>query len=148
MAVLPGEGTLLQLEAATPGTFDTIAQRVTIEGPERSVEAVETTHLDSVAKQFRPSKTPDNGELSMTIEFDPADVGHLRLETLAATTATVNWRLVFNNETNTRPHRQFPGFITSFGYGGMETESNLTADITIKVTGPLTAGNTTITPPP
>lgn len=148
--VLTGEGTLLQIEnATTTGTYDRIGQRVSIDGPEPSVEAVEKTHLDSTLKEYRASKIPEPGEVSLTVYLDPADAIHQRLEGMVfdppAPGAEPNWRLVFNNNTNTRPHRQFAGFVTKFKYTGMQVEENLQAEMTIKVTGVITSGTTTLT---
>jgi hypothetical protein len=145
MATLPGEGTLLQMgDGAGTEVFTTIGQRVSIEGPETTVEAVEKTNLDSTMKEYRPSKVPDPGTLSMTIQYDPANVGHTSLKTRSRTPTVNNYRLVFNNETTTRPHMQFAAFVTSFNPTGMEVEENLQAEVEFQVTGAFTDGNTTI----
>jgi hypothetical protein len=146
MAVLPGEGTLLQIESVTPGTYTTIGQRVSIGGPGISVEPVETTHLDSTWKAFRPSKVPDGGEVSMQLEYDPEDAVHIIILGHLTTPPTTlpNWRIVFNNGTGTRKHYQFAGFPTEWSPTGMEVEGNLLADVTIKVSGAITVGTTTI----
>jgi hypothetical protein len=145
MAII-SKGTLLQVEdATTPGTYITIAFRTKIEGPEIKIDSVDETHLDSDMMESRPSDFADPGEISFTVNFDPAEATHVTLEGLASTPDTVNWRLVFNNKTNTRPHRAFAGYLTSFKPTGFEVGSRPTADVTIKLTGAVTSGTTTIT---
>jgi hypothetical protein len=145
MAII-SKGTLLQVEdATTPGTFITIAFRTKIEGPEIKVDSVDETHLDSDMMESRPSDFADPGEISFTVNYDPEEATHVTLEGLASTPTTVNWRLVFNNKTNTRKHRQFAGYVTSFKPTGFEVGSRPTADVTIKLTGAVTSGTTTLT---
>ncbi len=144
MADTLGEDTRLQYESATPGTYTTIAQVTSIEGPEREREAVPKTHLGSTAKEYRGSKIPDNGEVSFVALFDPANATHEKMEELFASGDTVNWRLVFNNDTNSRPHRQFAGFLTNWKPTGMEVDSNVEMNVTIKITGDISEGTTTL----
>jgi hypothetical protein len=145
MAII-SKGTLLQVEdTTTPGTYITIAFRTKIDGPEIKVDSVDETHLDSAMMESRPSDFADPGEISFTVNYDPAEATHITLEDLARTPETVNWRLVYNNKTNTRPHRQFAGYVTSFKPTGFEVGSRPTADLTIKLTGPVTDGTTTLT---
>lgn len=129
MAIVPGKGTLLKLGSTT------IAQRVTISGPSRSVGSVETTHLDSATKTYRPTIL-DNGELSLEIEYDPDDATHTSLEDLMATPEIESWVLEFANGTT----YTFDGFLTGFEPNGMEVEGKLLASLTIKLSGGLTKG--------
>ena len=144
MSKLIGEGTLFQIESETPGTFTTIGQRVSISGPSRSVESVDETDLDSAAVRRRPDTIPDSGEVSLEIFWDPGDATHTILEELMAVPENVNWRLVFNNRTGSRPHRAFSGHLTGFDASGMEKGSDLMASLTIAIDGEITAGTTTI----
>lgn len=127
MAIVAGKGTLLKLDSTT------IAQRVTISGPSRSVGSAETTHLDSATKTYRPTIT-DNGELSLDIEYDPADSTHISLEGLVNSPSIESWTLEFANGAS----YEFDGFVTAFEPSGMEVEGNLTASLTIKLSGGLT----------
>jgi hypothetical protein len=143
--VLFGEGTLLQLgDGATTEVFTTIAQRVSISGPDSTVPVVDKSNLDSPAKEKRPGKIPDQGKLSLQIQFNPADTTHTTLETMCRVPVVKNWRIVFNNDTTTRPHRQLRGFVSGFSVSGMEDESNVVADLEIEISGLITNGTTTI----
>ncbi len=149
MGKLIGEGTLLQVGngAGPPEVFTTIGQRVTIGGPNLQVEAVDQTDLDDAVVTSRPGQIPDMGELSLSIFFDPANTGHQQLETDCLTpgpTTIRSYRLVFNNNTSSRPHREFKAFPTAFATNGMERNGNLGADVTLKVNTKPVSGNTTI----
>ena len=55
--IVPGEGTLLKISIS--GTFTTVGQRVSLDGPTISVEVIDTTHLDSIQKTSRPGRQPE-----------------------------------------------------------------------------------------
>jgi hypothetical protein len=135
-----GEGTLLQFgTGASPGpyTYATIAQRISLDGPDRSVAAVDTSHLDSTAKTNRPSRMPDNGTVSGTLLWNPADTQHLAIEALIATPAMGHWQLVFNDGSGSpnRPAKQFDGTLTKWKTTGIEVDSNVEVEFEIKVSG-------------
>lgn len=136
MSKLPGKGTLLQLgDGGSPSeTFTTIADRVQIGGPNMSVGSRETTHLDSDAKEFEPT-IPDGGDLTMTLFYDPNETTHQGLTGLVAAPANVHWKLVFNDGMATPANYLLNGHITGFNHTGMEVESNLQAEVTIKLNG-------------
>lgn len=129
MAVIEGHGTLLKLGD------DTIAHRVTISGPTRQVGTAETTDLDSTAKTYRATLA-DNGEVSLECWFDPDDDSHIALEDLVNSPELATWSLVFPTATPTT--YTFSGILTGFELSGMEVEGNLTASLTIKISGGIT----------
>lgn len=143
------ELTQLQLEnATTPGTYDTIASILTVEAPETSYEAVETSLLGPGPKTFRQSKKADNGELTFTIQADPNDAASLvtyaRIRDLVG---TKNWRVVYEADPATptvHPCDTMAAFVTSFKRPGGDEDANLEADVTLKVTGAITSGTATI----
>ena len=131
--VNPGKGTLLQYgTGVSPYTYVTIAQRVSIDGPEIEVGTADTTTLDSSTKTSRPT-LPDGGELSGTLFYDPQDTTHLFLFNLLATPAITPFQLVFADTAGTK--WTFMAILTKFKPNGMEVESNLGADFTIKLNG-------------
>lgn len=142
MATVKGEGTLL---AYSPDgtTFTTIAQRLTITGPKMEVASIETTHLDSLFKTFRPSSCPDQGTIDMEFYFDPDIATHTTIRTLmnlplaTATTPLPRWRLTFT-DAGTAASATFSGFPTSFEMNGMEMEGNLMANMSVKISGEIT----------
>jgi hypothetical protein len=138
MALVPSEGTLLKLESATPGTFDTVAQVMSIGGPGSEVASVPTTTLTSTRKTFRAGKIPDEGEVTFHLQTDPILAGYIALYTHHYAGTTKNWQII-NNDGNATPAKQaFAGFITKIDEGDKADETNVEADVTIKITGSVT----------
>lgn len=142
--VHPGLGAQLEYGGLTSGsaTYTVIAQVVSLDGPSLEMGTAETTNLASTVKTYRPT-LPDGGELSGTIQYDPT--AHATLSALMLTNAAqaqpstsepggCYWRLTFN-DLATFPGTQvtFTGILTKFQPKGMEAESNLEADFTIKL---------------
>lgn len=135
MAVYPGEGTTLSY--SSDGTsYTPIAQVVSINGPSWAVAEVETTHLTSTDKEFRPSEIPESGTLDFSIEYDADSTTHSAMTTLMATPATRYWQIGLNDTSSTTWSGQ--GFLTGFSLTGMEVEGNLMADVSLRFTGGLT----------
>lgn len=134
-STVPGSGTVLQ--ATIGGSLTTVAQRVSIDGPDRKVGSKETTHLDSRAKEFRPT-LPEAGPVSFQVWYDPSDPTHDQMEIWAGMSPppVVNWKLIFNSS----PVKSylFAGFLTGFKNGGMDPEGYLTADCEMMITGLIT----------
>src|SRR6478752_7344362 len=99
MGLVQAKGTLLQ--HGVPGTppaitYTTIAQRVSIDGPEMSVAEIDATDLDSLAMESEPG-LPDAGSVSMTINYDPKSATHQLLFDLVFTPTVEPWQLVFRD---------------------------------------------------
>ncbi|WP_422923748.1 hypothetical protein [Singulisphaera sp. PoT] len=135
MAKNPGLGTKLKHGVAgTPPVYSEIAQVSKISGPGGEVGTRETTDLDSTAKEYEPTLY-DGGEISFTVYYDP--VMHALLFTLWTTPSKELWQLVFNDSVHTT--FSFKAILTKFSPTGMEVEGNLEAEITIKISGPVTS---------
>lgn len=135
MAVLVGLGTSLKFTISS--TLTVIAQVVSIDGPSIEAATTETTNLADVVRKFR-TQLPDPGEITFTIEYDPADTGHTALFSAVMTwpQSAVACELDFSG---TGTHKwTFSGFVTHFGLKGMNVDDNLEADVTIKVSGNIT----------
>ncbi len=81
MAEITGLKTKFYREGATPGTFEEIAQIASISPPQPEREVVEVDELDppgSVRKKL--VGLIDAGEVTVTLNFDPTNTGHLDLE--------------------------------------------------------------------
>lgn len=128
MAYLAGEATTLKLEGTA------IAQVVSISGPEMAVAEVETTHLGSTHKEFRPSSIPEAGTVSATIEYDPQQATHASLTSLMNSPQEKAWTIEFSDGST----YAFDGFLTAFSVTGAEVENNVTAEITIRINGDIT----------
>lgn len=137
MTAYSGEG--ITLAYSTDGTnFTTIAQRVSISGPSWTVAEIETTHLDSIAKEFIPSQIPESGTLDVSIEYDADSTTHSALTTLMGTPDLRYWQLALDNDSAGDTTWTAQGFLTGFQPNGMEVEGVLMADCSIRLTGGIT----------
>jgi hypothetical protein len=128
-------GTLFQAQIV--GVYTTIAQRVSIDPNETSIEMKEVTDLDSAAVERRPT-LPDGGQLGMQVWLDPNDTTHQFLQNAAITppAAPVGFKLIFpSSPTRTG---SFSGYVSSYKPGGVDPKGYLTADVKIDVTGAVT----------
>jgi len=135
--VIPALGTTIavdQIGGETP-THTPISQVLSIEGAGNEVGSIETTHLKSTRKTYRPG-LPDGGEVSLEIEYDPADADHKFLRGLADDPEILSWQISYPTEPKATLDT-FDGFLTAFTPSAGGPEENLTASITIKVTGPV-----------
>jgi hypothetical protein len=143
-----GEKTLLMLgDGVTPTeAFTKVANVVSIDPNEVSVDDVERTNLESDVKEYRPSSTPEMGELKFTLQWDPGDTAHQALEDMVQTPSDTipHWRVVYPG-ANPRDYQQFSGYLKSFAPATIENPSDLAADVTIKVTSKITRGSVAIT---
>jgi hypothetical protein len=127
MAVLIGEGCKLYYGAETATTL--LGQRTTMTGPSSSVAEVETTNLDSTAKEYRPGLF-ESGTATCEYEFDSENASHTGIETAMAARTILKWKLEFSNGAT----RSWEGFITGHEISGMTVEGNVLATINIRIT--------------
>lgn len=135
--VIPALGTTIavdKLGGETP-TYSVISQVLSIEGASNEVGSIETTHLQSARKTYRPG-LPDGGEVSFEVEYDPSDPDHKFLRGLADEPEILSWQVSYPTEPKATLDT-FDGFLTGFTPSAGGAEENLTASITIKVTGPV-----------
>jgi hypothetical protein len=134
--VQPAAGTTLACDFATPLTYVTIGNITSISGPESEVGSVETTVLTSTRKTYRYTIV-DPGELSFELDFDPTDTtAHILLAGLQDAPAIHSWQITYAT-VPTSKKATISGFLTKFAPNAGGVEENLTAAITIKLTGPI-----------
>lgn len=127
-----GKGTTLKLGSATLGGV------VSISGPTRTVGTVNTTNLSSSAATYKPTIL-DNGEVTVTIQFDPDDTDHSAVEALmtASPLAAGSWTITCTDATPST--YAFSGILTNLNYNFAASYEDLsTAELTIKISGAIT----------
>lgn len=136
--VIAGASALAFLSGGTDGgeVFTTLAEVTGLSGPGESLELIDATHMESSDgyREFIPSLR-DSGEISVDLNFLPADSnqGGLRDDLVAGTKR--NWQLVWT-DTGTTTY-SFSGYVTAVEPTA-SIDDKLSASATIKVTGPIT----------
>jgi hypothetical protein len=130
--VIPGEGTILSVQAGgSGGSYTPIALVTEIDGPEVMVEAIDATSMETGLIITRPSRFPEPDKLTMKVWFNASS--HAGLITDMTTPGPINgYQLTFNDSASSTC--TFTGFQTSFKLTGMKVKSNVEADVEIKLT--------------
>ena len=130
MAKYSAFGTTLKI-GGTAGTA--IANVTEIDGPELSAETIDMTAHDSSGayREMFPSFL-DAGEVSLKIQYDPANTQHKALLTSLTGRASASYALTF--PTTPVASWVFTGYVTGFKPSA-PMDGALEADVTIKVSG-------------
>lgn len=132
--VQPAAGTTLGVDLTTPGTYELVGNLLNITGPESEVGSVETTVLTSTRKTYRFTLI-DPGEISCEMDFDPTDATHQALAELQDAPAVHSWQITYATSPPTTA--TVDGFLLKFQPNAGGVEENLTATLTIKLSGPI-----------
>lgn len=146
----PALGTVLAIDEAYPpgNTYTTIGQVTSITGiGGGEVGERDTTTLASSVKTFAPT-IPDNQECSFDLNYDPTDNAHKfiwQLKDLPPTGAGASFTFYNNFKVsfatgNTNSSKVFPGFVKTIDGANAEgPDENLTASVSIRITGAVTS---------
>ena len=141
----PAQGTTIAIDESFPpsGTYTLVNEVISINhagGGE--VGERDTTVLISTVKTNAPT-IPDNGETTMSWNYDPTDSVHKFVRNLkdvppALPYVANNWKTTFNTGSTTST-AVFAAWVKNFdGPNADSVDDNLTADITLRVTGAVT----------
>jgi hypothetical protein len=125
-----GQGSTLSVEKTT-GVYTKLGQ-ITEWSLSSSVGSIETTDLDSLRKEYRPG-IPDSGELSVTAQYDPANVDQEFVRGLTDDPEVVGWKVAF--PTTPPVEFTFSGFVMDSEVGAGGPEEVVELSLTIKITG-------------
>lgn len=138
----PAQGTTIGIDeiVGNTNTFTLIGAVVSIENAGGgTVAAAKTTWLSSLAHTYRGT-IPDNAEVSLSLNYDPTDAVHKFVRNLKDTPSNgPNAFQTTFNTVNTNSSVVFVAIVTEFaGPTASDVEDNLTADVTLKITGAVT----------
>src|SRR5262245_4829069 len=99
MAIYPGQGTIIK--ATISNTLAAIFQVLELDGPTPEVGTKEITNLGDTVKRYR-AQLPDMGEITGTVQYDPANNTHQFLTTTINTwpQPSIVWNEVFPTVNN------------------------------------------------
>jgi hypothetical protein len=131
MAEAPGYGTTIGYATTSGGSYTSLAEVVSIDFPEFSVDDIETTHMLSTNKwKTFQAGLKDGGELGVTIHWDKTVMTTVMGTLLAA---DYFWKVTFNDIT-TGSTMIVPGYIKGVG-AETPLDDIVTVALTIKVSG-------------
>ena len=134
--------TVLQMKRYGESTFINIARVEDLDGPSRTRDSIEKTHLRSTDKfkEYLPG-LKDGGELNFVLQYDPSETSHDATDGLEAAfddDDNATWR-VLSPITGVvgREGWEFEGHITKMGLK-FQKDKVITQDVSIKISGPVT----------
>lgn len=134
----PAQGTTISIaELAGNNSYTLINEVISITNAGGgSVAQAKTTWLSSTVHTYRGT-IPDNGEPSFSLNYDPTDAVHKFIRNLKDTPANGpnNFQVAFNTG-NTTSTATFSANVSEFsGPDAGDVEENLTAEVTLKISG-------------
>ena len=120
-------------DGASPEVFTSIGEVMSIDGPNQSRAAVDTTNLGSTAKTFLAG-IEDGGECTFEFHLDPADGAQDTAYTQFTAGTLKNWRIPL---TATAPAETitFSAMVMNFNAPKVAIDQVINGAITLKVTG-------------
>ena len=138
MAFIEAQGTTFfwSTNASTLNLLTTVAgsivgQVVAINGPSGSAGKIDVTNLGSTAKEFIMGLR-DEGDISLDIIYDAADVGHVTLFADRGTRTARAWGFKLGDASSN--FVKGIGYCTGFGFTGAVDDA-IKATVTIAITG-------------
>lgn len=131
MAGYNAQGSTIQIESATPGTYVTIGGVRTFSGPGGQANVIDATTLQSTGKE-KLIGLKDEGTFTLSCVHLPTDVGQIRVQAVRASGLATGFKVSFSDADTTV--LGFDGFAMSYTLSGGVDE--LTAvEIGIEITG-------------
>ena len=121
-------------DGASPEVYTSITEVNSISGPGGSAQVIDVTDLNSTAKEKRMG-LPDEGQVTLEMNYIPADVQHALLRAKRASQAVVNFRITFTDSPQTlwTFAANVLGFSVDNGVDGVTS-----ASVTLEVSGAVT----------
>ena len=133
MAAIDGHGTTIEYGAEDASGGTAIGEVVSIGGPNLSRPMIESTNMDSTAREFIAGGFYDVGTVDVEIQFNPGTAAQDAMTTALTAGTTHGFKITWS-DTSTAV---FNGLVESFS-GHAEMEDRLTASMTIRTTGAVT----------
>jgi len=121
-------------DAASPEVYTSIPDVTSIGGPDGEASEIDTTDLDSTAKEFRLGLI-DNGSVNLGMNFRPAQTQHALLRTLSISGAARNYRITFTDSPATT--WTFSAYVKGVPVEN-SVDSVTTASVNLRITGSIT----------
>lgn len=134
---IPSQGMTISLgDGSSPEVFTAIPEATDITGPDGSVSEIDVTDLSSTAKEFKRG-LPDNGSLSFTLLYIPAQTQHAQLRADFNNPVEVarNYRITFTDSPATL--WTFFGYVSTFSINN-SIDSVTNASVAIRIKGNIT----------
>jgi hypothetical protein len=119
----------------SPETFTTIPEIKSFSGPGGSASILDVTSLQSTAKEKRVG-LKDEGQLSLTINYNPDNTVHAGLRTDRSNRTLRNFQIVFTDGSPATTW-SFSAYVSGFSVQGA-VDAIVEATVTLEISGDIT----------
>lgn len=133
-SALKAQGTSIQIGSGSPVTYADIGEINSFNGPGGSAAVIDVSDLDSTAKE-KVMGLQDNGQLSMDLNFLPADTQHALLRTAKENGTLTVFKLIFTDSGETE--WAFSAYVLSLVINGA-VDGVIKGSITLEISGDIT----------
>lgn len=136
----PAQGTTLAIDENNNNVLTLINELINLDNAGGgTVTQARTTWLSSSVHTYRPT-IPDNAEVSFDLNWDPTDVAHKFIRNLKDVPNQLGNRFTATfNTTGSTSTAVFVASVSEFaGPTAGDVEENLTATVTVKISGAVT----------
>lgn len=133
MAVVQSQGVQLQLgDGASPEVFTSVGQVTNVSGLRGGqATVIDTTNLSSTRRE-KTMGLPDEGQVTVSLHYDPSDAQHTQMEVARAGRTLTNFKLTL--PTTPVTEFAFSGFVLTFPINNA-LDTVVQGDVTIEITG-------------
>ena len=135
MAAKIGLGTVVAYESVTPGTYTTVGEVFDFSGTSTSMDTVDATdfsHTDG-HRRFLAGLI-DAGEITFTLNFDPALTVYGTIDTFYKARTAKNWKFSYAGST---VNTIVSALVTGIGRA-VPMDDKMTMEVSLKVSGVMT----------
>ena len=132
-SAIESQGVVLSYSVGSPTSFASIGNVTGFNGPGGAASVIDTTNLASTAHE-KLMGLPDEGQLTMDINYDPDNASHIALRAARRARTRVEFRITYTDTTPTTD--TFFGYVLGFAVQGA-VDQQIKASITIEIDGPV-----------
>jgi len=134
---IKGQDTTISISTDGGTSYSPIAEVSSFSGiGGGSASVIDATHLKSAAKEKKVG-LPDEGQVSLEMNYIPADVGQIALKTSRASQAEIDIKIELNDGSTSGTTWEFKAYVLSFGKGG-GIDDVIKASANLEISGAVT----------
>ncbi len=135
MATVQTQGTTIAIgNGASPEVFNNIGEVKSIQGPDGQAAEIDTTNLSSAAREFNMG-LPDEGNVSISANYDPADTYQTAVKTARDNQTQTNFKITCADTSTTEI--TFAAYVMRFSLA-WDIDNVAMLDMTLRITGAIT----------
>ena len=116
----------------TPVAWTEIGEVTDFSGPDGTASEIDTTHLQSTAKEFLMG-LPDEGSISLSINWAPTDTGQLAVVAARKARTEKDFKITYSDDSTAT----FKGYVLGLSSSG-SVDGKIDGSVTIRITDEVT----------